>query len=435
MQNSRIRNFAVALLMALFCTSFASGQEMINKALVIVNESIITQADLDQQISIARLEFSASGRAPPPDSVLSSQVLEEMIVDNLLLDVAQRFGISTTDSQVNYALSVIAKQNQLSGVQFKALIEENGVRFENYRMDLRRQLTIRQLVNNRIGRTINVSSQEIDDYLLQNPYEIDEQDYKFELAQILISIPANATEETLLALEKSANEIYQSLKNGLSFDDAINKYLPGEDDRQNAFLGLRSRSQLPQIFIDALENVEIGGISEMFKSPRGWHILKLIGVQQAGVSMVLQRQVRHILLRQTDLLRKEQIRSRLERIRDRILAGEDFGSVARLQSEDPSSRALGGSLGWIDAGQLPVEFEQILDALALNEVSPIFETGAGLHIAQVMGRREIDIGENLRRLEAEQILRGRKTDEALEQWSQSLREDAYVEYRTPLLSE
>ena len=421
--------------MALFCSSFASGQEMINKALVIVNESIITQADLDQQISIARLEFSASGRAPPPDSVLSSQVLEEMIVDNLLLDVAQRFGISTTDSQVNYALSVIAKQNQLSGVQFKALIEENGVRFENYRMDLRRQLTIRQLVNNRIGRTINVSSQEIDDYLLQNPYEIDEQDDKFELAQILISIPANATEETLLALEKSANEIYQSLKDGLSFDDAIKKYLPREGDRQKAFLGLRSRSQLPQIFIDALDNVEIGGISEMFKSPRGWHILKLIGVQQAGVSMVLQRQVRHILLRQTDLLRKEQIRSRLERIRDRILAGEDFGSVARLQSEDPSSRALGGSLGWIDAGQLPVEFEQILDALALNEVSPIFETGAGLHIAQVMGRREIDIGENLRRLEAEQILRGRKTDEALEQWSQSLREDAYVEYRTPLLSE
>jgi len=106
-----------------------------------------------------------------------------------------------------------------------------------------------------------------------------------------------------------------------------------------------------------------------------------------------------------------------------------------MQSEDPSSRALGGSLGWIDAGRLPAEFEQMLDALALNEVSPIFETGAGLHIAQVMALREVDIGENLRRLEAEQILRGRKTDEALEQWSQSLREDAYVEYRTALLSE
>ena len=421
--------------MGLFCSSFASGQEMINKALVIVNESIITQADLDQQMSIARLEFSASGRAPPSDSVLASQILEEMIVDNLLLDVAQRFGISTTSSQVNYALSVIAKQNQLSGAQFKALIEENGVRFENYRTDLRRQLTIRQLVNSRLGRTINISSQEIDDYLLQNPYEIDERDDKFELAQILISIPASATEETLLTLEKTANEIYQSLMSGLSFDDAIKRYLPREVDRQNAFLGLRSRSQLPQIFIDALDSVEIGGVSEVFKSPRGWHILKLIDVQQAGVSMVLQRQVRHILLRQTDLLRKDQIRSRLERIRDRILAGEDFGSVARLQSEDPSSRALGGSLGWIDAGRLPAEFEQMLDALALNEVSPIFETGAGLHIAQVMALREVDIGENLRRLEAEQILRGRKTDEALEQWSQSLREDAYVEYRTALLSE
>ena len=143
-QNCRIRNFSAVFLIGLFCSSFASGEEMINKALVIVNESIITQADLDQQMSIARLEFNASGRAPPPDSVLSSQVLEEMIVDNLLLDVAQRFGISTTNSQVNYALSVSAKQNQLNGAQVKALIEENGVRFENYRMDLRRQLTIRQ---------------------------------------------------------------------------------------------------------------------------------------------------------------------------------------------------------------------------------------------------------------------------------------------------
>jgi peptidyl-prolyl cis-trans isomerase SurA len=123
------------------------------------------------------------------------------------------------------------------------------------------------------------------------------------------------------------------------------------------------------------------------------------------------------------------LRPRLERIRKRIVAGEDFGAVARLQSEDPNTRALGGNLGWLSPGELPGEFEQVLDPLTVNEVSPVFQTAAGWHIAQITGKREKDVGNTLRRRQAERIINGRKTEEAFEQWVQSLREEAFVRYR------
>ena len=144
---------------------------------------------------------------------------------------------------------------------------------------------------------------------------------------------------------------------------------------------------------------------------------------------MLQQEVRHILVRTSALLPDEQLRARLERIRDRIVAGEDFSAVARLQSEDTNTRALGGNLGWLSPGTLPGEFEQALDPLSVNEVSPVFQTAVGWHIAQITGEREKDVGNTLRRQQAEQIIIGRKTTEAFEQWTQSLREEAFVRYR------
>jgi len=154
-----------------------------------------------------------------------------------------------------------------------------------------------------------------------------------------------------------------------------------------------------------------------------------LGRKSQQETVVLQQEVRHILIRASALLPDRQLRARLERIRKRIVAGEDFGAVARLQSEDANTRALGGNLGWLSPGELPGEFEQALDPLTVNEVSPVFQTAAGWHIAQITGEREKDVGNTLRRRQAERIINGRKTEEAFEQWVQSLREEAFIRYR------
>ena len=430
---NRLKASVLAILTLLsLLVSGVYAQEALNKVLVVVNESVITQADLEKRINLLELEYRSAGQQPPTRRDVAARLLEDMIVDSLLLELARRNGFAVDSGQVDFALSVIAQQNGLNVNQLRTVIEQNGVSFSDYREDLRRQLILRQLINSRIGRTISVSDQEVDEYLAQNPVAANVADRKLEVAQILFAVPADVAGEERLEVRRLAEDVRQRLLEGWSFEAAVAEYSSDEQAANGGSLGLRTASQLPEIFLSALKNVSVGGLSEVFESPRGFHILKLVRELSGSSALIAQREVRHILVRQTALLPKEQVRARLDRIRDRIMAGEDFGEVAKLQSEDAGTRALGGSLGWVDVGGFPPEFEQALRPLTVNEVSPVFETGAGLHIAQITGEREVDVGENLRRRQAEQAIRGKKTQEALEQWTQSLREDAYVQYRVAI---
>lgn len=408
------------------------AQEALNKVLVVVNESAITQADLEKRIALFELDYRSAGREPPARRDVIASILEDMIVDSLLLELARRERIIISASQVDYALSVIAQQNQLTLAQLRTVVEQGGVAFDIYRDDLQQQLALRQLINSRIGRTINVSMQEIDEYLAQNPSTVNEADRKIEVAQILFALPAGASDAERREISGLADDVRQRLLKGLPFEEAVAQYSSAQEVANGGSLGLRTTSQLPEIFLNALGGLSVGGISGVFESPRGFHILKLVREVSGSSALIAQREVRHILLRPTAFLPKEQVRVRLERIRDRIVAGEDFSEVAKLQSEDAGTRALGGSLGWVEEGSFPPEFEQALAPLQVNEISPVFETGAGLHIAQIVGEREVDVGDNLRRREAEQAIRAKKTQEALEQWTLSLREDAYVQYRVAI---
>ena len=422
-----IKAFLISLMMILGVVAHA--QTAINRILVVVNEEAITQSDLDKRVALANLEARSSGQNAPPYGVLAPRLLEEMIVDRLLLEIARRSNLIVGEGQVDYALSVIAKQNQIGVNELKNVIEQSGVAFEDYRDDLKRQLTIRQVINARIGRTIAVSTTEVEEYLDQNPQTEAPEDRKVELAQIVCLVEADASTDERQRRKALALRIREELSAGLSFEEAADRYGPSDEVEVQVSLGMREAKQLPDVFLNALREVAEGGLTEVFETPRGWHILKVIR-SQGGVSrMISQLELRHILMRQSALLSRQQVRSRLERARDRIISGEDFGAVAKLQSEDTTTRAAGGSLGWVESSALPPEFAQAIEGLSAGEVSPVFETVAGLHIAQVTGEREVDIAEDLRRREAEQVLRSRKSQEALEQWTQSLREEAYVQYR------
>jgi peptidyl-prolyl cis-trans isomerase SurA len=252
---------------------------------------------------------------------------------------------------------------------------------------------------------------------------------ELDLAHILLKLPSDVSEAETADIRSRLEEIRLEIVNGLAFAEAARRYSDGNKASEGGLLGIRTAEQLPQLFLDAAEGVPAGGLSTVFKSSNGWHLLKVLARKSQQETVVLQQEVRHILIRASALLPDEQLRSRLERIRDRIVAGEDFGAVARLQSEDTNTRALGGNLGWLTPGELPGEFEQALDPLSVNEVSPVFQTAAGWHIAQITGEREKDVGNTLRRRQAERIIIARKTEEAFEEWTQFLREQAFVRYR------
>ena len=407
----------------------ALAEESLNRVMVVVNDGVISEADLNREVSLAEMELRSAGQPLPPRDVLISGLLEELIVDTLLLGVAARSSISVNDREVTYALMTIAQQNGLTLAQLEAAIVDAGVVIKDYELDLRKQLTIRKLIDRLIRRQITVSEQEIDEYLVQNPTTEDTVVPELDLAHILLKLSSGASETEIVDTRSRLEEIRLEIVDGFAFAEAARRYSDGNKAPEGGSLGVKTAKQLPKLFLDAVEGIPAGGLSSVFKSSNGWHLLKVLARKSQHEAVVLQQEIRHILVRASALLPDEQLRARLERIRDRIVAGEDFGAVARLQSEDTNTRALGGNLGWLSPGMLPGEFEQALDLLSVNEVSPVFQTAAGWHLAQITGEREKDVGNTLRRRQAERIIIGRKTEEGFEQWTQSLREEAFVRYR------
>ena len=407
----------------------ALAEESLNRVMVVVNDGVISEADLNREVSLAEMELRSAGQPLPPRDVLISGLLEELIVDTLLLGVAARSSISVNDREVTYALMTIAQQNGLTLAQLEAAIVDAGVVIKDYELDLRKQLTIRKLIDRLIRRQITVSEQEIDEYLVQNPTTEDTVVPELDLAHILLKLSSGASETEIVDTRSRLEEIRLEIVDGFAFAEAARRYSDGNKAPEGGSLGVKTAKQLPKLFLDAVEGIPAGGLSSVFKSSNGWHLLKVLARKSQHEAVVLQQEIRHILVRASALLPDEQLRARLERIRDRIVAGEDFGAVARLQSEDTNTRALGGNLGWLSPGMLPGEFEQALDLLSVNEVSQVFQTAAGWHLAQITGEREKDVGNTLRRRQAERIIIGRKTEEGFEQWTQSLREEAFVRYR------
>ena len=426
------RCFRCGLAVGVAATLLSAGalaEESLNRVMVVVNDGVISEADLNREVSLAEMELRSAGQPLPPRDVLISGLLEELIVDTLLLGVAARSSISVNDREVTYALMTIAQQNGLTLAQLEAAIVDAGVVIKDYELDLRKQLTIRKLIDRLIRRQITVSEQEIDEYLVQNPTTEDTVVPELDLAHILLKLSSGASETEIVDTRSRLEEIRLEIVDGFAFAEAARRYSDGNKAPEGGSLGVKTAKQLPKLFLDAVEGIPAGGLSSVFKSSNGWHLLKVLARKSQHEAVVLQQEIRHILVRASALLPDEQLRARLERIRDRIVAGEDFGAVARLQSEDTNTRALGGNLGWLSPGMLPGEFEQALDPLSVNEVSPVFQTAAGWHLAQITGEREKDVGNTLRRRQAERIIIGRKTEEGFEQWTQSLREEAFVRYR------
>ena len=253
------RGLLAAAVFALALGSGAQADQPLNRVMVVVNDGVITEADLNREISLAQMELRSAGQPLPSRDVLASGLLEELIVDTLLLDAAAGASIFANDREVAYALTTIARQNGLTLSQLEAAIAGAGVAIEDYEADLRKQLTIRKLIDRQIRRQIKVSDQEIDEYLAQNPQEDKPDEVELDLAHILLRLPSGASESQISERRVRLEEIRQEVIGGLAFDEAARRYSDGTKASEGGMLGVRTAEQLPQLFLDAVREVPPGG--------------------------------------------------------------------------------------------------------------------------------------------------------------------------------
>ncbi len=402
--------------------------ERLNRIVAAVNDDVVLASELEKREAMVISQLREQHAQIPDRKALRKQVLDRLILENLQLQMADRNGIRVDDETLNNSLRKMAKQNNMSLSEFREVLEKDGFDYISFREQFRNQITINRIRQQMVGNRIEVSEQEVDN-LLATASSFSKRNLEYHLAHILVSIPEAASPEQVQKAKDRAQDILARLRNGADFSKTATAESDGQQALEGGDLGWRKSGQLPSIFTDIVTGMKTGDISDLIRSPSGFHIIKLLETRGGDERhLIRQTHARHILLRADALTSEQEVKTRIARLRKRIEQGEDFAVLARANSQDPGSGSKGGDLGWVTPGQMVPEFEQAMDQLAPGEVSEPVKSRFGWHLIQVLERREQDDTEEHRRNVARESIRQRKTEEELQIWLRRLRDESYVEY-------
>lgn len=404
--------------------------ELADRIVAVINDEVITLRELAERLRLARNQLRSQNVTPPPEDALERQVLERLVVDRAQLQFARENAIRVDDVQLDRALARIAEENRMSLSQFRDVLEKDGISLVKFREDIRNDIIISRVREREIDTRVVVSEGEVDYFLEQAKGERNDTSSEINLAQILVRVPENATPEQLAERRKRADAALAQLRAGADFGQVSAAFSDAPEALSGGALGFRPRDRLPDLFLEAIAGLASGGVSEVVKSPNGFHILRLIGTRGGEVQPpVNQTRVRHILIRSNELVSQDQARRRLEDLRERLQnKAADFADLARLHSNDGSA-SKGGDLGWVYPGDTVPPFEKAMNELKPGGLSEPVQTQFGWHLIQVMERRTEDVSQERQRQAARQALRERKADEAYQEWLRQLRDRAFVEIR------
>jgi peptidyl-prolyl cis-trans isomerase SurA len=400
----------------------------LDRVLVVVNDEALTQWDLNEQRRVVLQQLKASNIAPPAPDVLDKQVLERLIAERAVLQYAKETGIRVDDTTVERTILRVAEENKLSPDEFRKVLEREGIAYANYREDIRRQILIQRVRDREVDSKVTVSDAEVDNYLATIASQGGEDEYR--LSHIYVTVPEQATPDVVRARERLAEEALADIKAGKDFAQTAAAYSNAPDASSGGDLGWRTRARLPSVFVDVVRAMKPGQVSGVLRSAGGFHIVKLVEQRSRNQPTVVeQTHARHILIKVNETTSEADAKTRIDRLRERLVAGASFEDLARANSEDPSS-AKGGDLGWLSPGDTVPDFERALAKLAPNEISQPVRTPFGWHLIQVLERRQQDVTQERRRDQARQAIRQRKSDEQFDDFVRQLRDRTYVEYKT-----
>ncbi len=424
------RILLLAVLLAAAPASRAQSVSPVERIVAIVNKEVITASELNDAVAAAERQLRRRGTPPPERAVLERQMLERLILDKAQTQLARDSGIRVDELQLDRAVQRIAQSNNLSLADFRAALERDGLPFDLFRQDVREQIVLTRLREREVDDKIQVSDSEID-LFLEAMKSAPAERAEYNLAHILVRVPEQASPERVEAARARAEKALAEARAGADFAKLAASYSDAPEALQGGALGWRPHDRLPELFADALEKMNPGDLSPALRSPAGFHLLKLLERRNAGISdaPVAQTRLRHILIRPGETVSETEARRRLADLRSRIVSGEaDFAEMARANSDDATA-ARGGELDWVYAGDTLPEFERAYRDLKIGEISEPVRTPFGYHLIQVLERRSADMSPERKRLQARQVLRERKADEAYLEWLRQLRDQTYVELR------
>ncbi|MCE9660632.1 MAG: peptidylprolyl isomerase [Burkholderiales bacterium] len=428
---ARRRALAALAALALGMTAGLAPAQTSDYIVAVVNQELVTAAEVQQRIARVRAEAAQNRSQLPSATALRQQVVEMLIDERVLVTNARDSGARIDESELDRAVANVAVQNQLTLVQLRERLRKEGIEYAKFRANVKDQMLVERVREREVASRIKVSEAEIDALLEER--RNGGANAQFNIAQIMVPVPDNANQAMVGERRALAQAALRRVRAGEDFAVVAREVSQDSNRTQGGEIGMRPADRLPDVFVKAVRPLKAGEISpDVLRSAAGFHVLKLVERKDEGAFSVQQVRARHILLRTSAAgLSNEAAARRLIQFKREILAGsKTFEQLARDNSEDGSA-AQGGDLGWASAGQYVPEFEEALAALDVGGISDPVVTRFGVHLVQVVDRRQVTLDNKQQREQARNILREQKFDEAYAEWLRDLRGRAYIEMRDP----
>jgi peptidyl-prolyl cis-trans isomerase SurA len=416
---------------AIFAFIFANNAhaKLLDRIIAVVENDVIMESELRQRVSVLVKQFESNPESLPPKDVLLDQVLQRLIVERLQLQLAEQRGIQIDDLSLDQTMRNLAKRNRMTLEQFRQTLIKQDLDYVAYRDQVRNEMMVDQLRRRTIDESIEISESEVEELVTKSDKDLLKKEYEFHVAHILIAVPETPKPGQIEKAQHRASLVFDRAKTGHNFAKLAIAASDAQDALQGGDLGWRNKAQLPEVFLQQIEQMNAGDVSRIGQSAAGYHIFKVLDRREIENTMVNQILSRHILIRTNALITDEVAERKLKDLKARIEQGDDFGELAKANSDDTGSAVDGGKMDWSVTSNFVPKFKEVADSLEPKTISEPFKSRFGWHILEILDTRKHDNTNEAMRAEAREQIRQRKIEEKTELWLRQLRDESYIENR------
>lgn len=407
-------------------TLLATAQTTLDKIVAVVDREVITLSDLNFTVQQVALQ----NRLDPNSPSLRNQVLDGMINDKLVLAQAIEDSIVVTEEeiterleqQINRLIYQAGGQDQLEKIYGMSV---NRMKREyQFRELIRKQMLVQKIQQQR-QMQLSVSRREVEEFFATYKDSIPKVPTEYELSHIYIEPKPDSS--VLQAIYNKALKIIDSINAGGNFADFAKRYSSDGSAANGGDLGFARRGSFVKEYEEVAFTLQENEISKPVRTQFGYHIIQL--VERRGDAV----RTRHILFPiEVSQANDDSAIAQLKRIRSEVLAGGNFGALARKYSEDNETKDVGGDLGRVAIDQLDPAYEEFVKSAKAGDISEPRKLVVGnkhgyhiIYVRSVTPEHTINLNDDYKRLE--QLTLQFKLANNYQRWVEELRKTIYWE--------
>jgi peptidyl-prolyl cis-trans isomerase SurA len=426
----------------ILCAPAARGQDapaggerrLVDAIAAVIGDEIILESEVDEAFYLYQIR---TGSRVPQDeaAAVRSEILRELVDEALLVAMARRDSVELAEGEVDAELerrvdAVRARHGSQEALD--AALSAEGLTIAElrdiYREDVARRLLAEKIVRQEVHANIDVTWREVEEYYEEHTEEVARVPEVYEVAGILVTpkVSDKAKAEAIDRLKR----VEERLEDGDSFEDLAREFSDDASAQVGGDLGTFGRGEMVQEFEEAAFALEPGEVSGIVPTRFGFHIIKSVERGEATVH------AKHILASvgpgEDD---EERARATAESLKQLVLAGRDFGDVAREHSDDPVSKEAGGVLGSFAPDDLSPEIMSVLETVEPGELADVVRGDTGYYVLRLLSHTPPriasldEVRENLR-----EFLFDMRVRDGVAALIDRLSEELYVDIRTPTVS-